>query len=87
MEKEKQELINLIEQQTNFLVNDVNTYIWLKAQLPEEYDKAANEHKIGGGNFIITMATFSLFDMLGQIYRYLRKGNEAGIGLNHEHCF
>jgi len=58
----RQELIEYLNTLTSYCIDDANTYLWAKCQ-----SDFKNAEQVGGGNFIVLLATFSFLDLLSYL--------------------
>lgn len=70
----KQNIINEFEKRTNYLLNDCNSFLYLKC-IPSVTDNECAENNIGGGNFLMAIGLFSLVNLAAKI-NYAIDGNE-----------
>lgn len=61
----KQELIQKVQQRTEFIVNDIHSFIYSKIKQAD--DNRSYINAIGGGNFLCTLGIFSVLNLLAKI--------------------
>ncbi len=64
------QLIEKIEKDTNYILNDVKTFIYVRSELKDKYDTQA--YGIGGGNFLMLVGLFSVLFYLAKCNAVLR---------------
>jgi len=61
----KQKLIQEVQQRTEFIVNDIHSFIYSKIMQTD--DNRSYIHTIGGGNFLCTIGIFSVLNLLAKV--------------------
>lgn len=83
VQKDYSGVIKLLNEQSNFVRSDSNTFIWAKSQKNFSDEHGRNNNSIfsmGGGNLSIALASLSFYGLLAKIYRIIttnKSRNEA----------
>lgn len=72
--KKAREITNIISERVKFCVNDCNTFLFAKTNI--EAKNYAESSLIGGGNFIVLLASFACLDLLSYINSILDASNK-----------
>jgi hypothetical protein len=83
----REKIIGTISDNCNLIHSDVNTFLWVKTDMSDEFENVPENYFIGGGNLLMVHGLFAIINYLAKAYKILRKGydidNKLKVSLNN----